>query len=152
MLFCTPKYLAASSTLISRFSPKGMGIRTPPYRLFGLVCTAGLWRLATAFADFCLTPKQNRQAKESDLLAVRQWGLLWIGKHAGRPQRNAETELAVVTKLMLRGQCFLLLFSSPERGTPKSLASHHIFDQSKYPVKLSCNPPAKPTSVGILLP
>jgi len=48
---------------------------------------------------------------------------------AGKPQSSAETELAAVYKLMLRGQCFS---SSPKarKGTPKPLASHHIFDQS----------------------
>ena len=50
---------------------------------------------------------------------------------AGKFKRTAETaKLAAVYKLMLRGQCFL--FSPKARkGTPKSLASSLIFDQSE---------------------
>ena len=46
----------------------------------------------------------------------------------------------------------LLLFRSPERGTPKSLASHHIFDQSKYPVKRSFNSPKQNQPSGTPVP
>ncbi len=57
---------------------------------------------------------------------------------AGKPQSSAETELAAVYKLMLRGQCSLL--QKPERASPKSLASlHFIFDQSEYAVRQSCD-------------
>ena len=146
MLFCTPKYLAASSTLISRVSPKRTGIRTPPYKLSGLLCPAGLWHLATTFVGLSHTQAVTAKPRNHDRPASDSGGssagdFCGAVNITGKFQSTAETaKLAAVYKLMLRGQCFL--FSPKARkSTPKSLASPLIFDQSECPVKRSCNSP-----------
>jgi hypothetical protein len=147
VLFCTPKYLAVSSTLISRFSPKRTGIRTPPYKLSGLLCPAGLWHLATTFVGLSHTQAVTAKPRNHDRPASDSGGssagaFCGAVNITGKFQSTAETaKLAAVYKLMLRGQCFLSSCSEGPKGyTQVSLAPsrHHIRPDLGIPSSVFC--------------